>query len=141
MMNATPRAIPITPSVAMNGGRPTKTTRTALRRPEAREAPVRVDEQPAGDDARQGDDRARRQIDAAADDYDCGANGRDAIDRRVLQHEKGVGRVEERMRSPVSWPQVPAEEGDFERENRDRAHLAHSPEPPHDAIPRSACLP
>ena len=37
-MKAVPRAMPITPSVAMNGGKRTMTTRTALNTPQAKPA-------------------------------------------------------------------------------------------------------
>ena len=126
MMNASPRVMPITPSVAMNGGSRTITISAALSRPAARptSTPVVIagpsaqpsrHEQVAGDHAGQRHHGAGRQIDAAGDDHDRGADRGDAVDRRVLQDQQAVARVQERVRSTAVGPQPPGEECDLER--------------------------
>ncbi len=91
-MNAVPRQMPITPSVAMNAGRPTRTmsheeTRPAnapTRRPAAALAqsgqPASTKQIP-GHDGRKRDDGARREIHAAGDDDDGSTDRGDAVDR------------------------------------------------------------
>ena len=86
-----------------------------------------LDEQLPGNDAGERDDRTGRQIDAAGDDNDGGANGGDAVNRRVLEDEESVSQIEERMRARALGPQVPGEEQDLEREDRNRAQLANPP--------------
>ena len=135
MMNAVPRAMPITPSVAMNGGRPTRTISSDESRPvdgadeqagggAGAERPAGFDEQVAGHDARERDDGARREIDAAGDDDDRRADRGDAVDRRVLEDQQRVLGVEERMRAAAVRPEIPGEEQHLEQQDRDRAQLA-----------------
>ena len=113
--------MPITPSVAMNGGSLTMTISSDVSRPDSdadqqpaamlgAERPAVLDEQVAGDDARERDDRAGREIDAAGNDHDRGADRGDAVDRRVLEDQQRVLGVEERMRAPGFRPEVPGEE-------------------------------
>ena len=86
------------------------------------------------DDAGQRDHRAGRQVDAARDDHDGGADRGDAVDRRVLQDQQRVLGVEERVRAVAVRPEVPARRTAISSsEDRDRAQLADVPEPLHDA--------
>src|SRR5262249_19149227 len=97
--------------------------------------PVGVDKPLARDDAGQGDDGARREIDAAGDDHHRGADRGDAVDRRVFQDQQRVRGVEERVRARSLGPQIPGEEDDLEDQNRDGAELSTLPQLPQAAAP------
>ena len=146
MMKASPRVMPITPRVAMNGGGLTITTSAEVTRPAAtptkipgagtgREPPLIDDKQVTGHDAGERDDGPGREVDAAADDDYRRANRGDAVDRRVLENQKGVLGAQKRMRAAGLGPEVPRKEQHFSDEDRHRAELAHAPELLHSALP------
>jgi hypothetical protein len=97
------------------------------------EPPAANDEQLCADDAGERHHRAGREVDAARDDDDRRPDGRDAVDRGVLQDQQEVRCVEERMGASGLGPEPPREEGDLEREDDKGAELAHLPELLHEA--------
>ena len=95
-----PRAITMKASDTMKWCRPTRVTKKPIAAPMPAQAAIAmrrgdpgidpVEEQPAGDHHREGDDRADRQVDAARDQQDRHADDDDAFDREGHRHRPHV---------------------------------------------------